>query len=60
MDETILSLSSSLFHPDWKESEAQLTKKQTVLLMHDIYSEEALQKSYSYRFHYTQCLSNLL
>ena len=28
----------SLFHPDWRESEAQLTEKQAVLLMHDIYS----------------------
>ena len=26
---------SSLFHPDWRESEAQLTEKQAVLLMHD-------------------------
>ena len=25
----------SLFHPDWRESEAQLTEKQAVLLMHD-------------------------
>ena len=25
-----------------------------------VYGEEALQKSYSYRFHYTQCLNNLL
>ena len=24
-----------LFHPDWRESEAQLTEKQVVLLMHD-------------------------
>ena len=29
---------SSLFHPDWGESEAQLTEKQAVLLMHDIYN----------------------
>ena len=27
----------SLFCPDWRESEAQLTEKQAVLLMHDIY-----------------------
>ena len=25
----------SLFRPDWRESEVQLTEKQTVLLMHD-------------------------
>ena len=25
-----------------------------------VYGEEALQKSYSCRFHYTQCLNNLL
>ena len=25
----------SLFCPDWRESEAQLTEKQVVLLMHD-------------------------
>ena len=25
----------SLFRPDWKESEVQLTEKQVVLLMHD-------------------------
>ena len=37
MDETVLSLFGSLFHPDWRESEAQLTEKQAVLLMHDIY-----------------------
>ena len=37
MDETALSLFRSLFHPDWRESEAQLTEKQAVLLMHDIY-----------------------
>ena len=35
MGETILSLFGSLFHPDWRESEAQLTEKQAVLLMHD-------------------------
>ena len=27
----------SSFHPNWRESGAQLTKKQAVLLMHDIY-----------------------
>ena len=37
MDETISSLFGSLFHPDWRESEAQLTGKQVVLLMHNIY-----------------------
>ena len=35
MDETASSLFGSLFHPDWRESEAQLTEKQAVLLMHD-------------------------
>ena len=35
MDETALSLFGSLFHPDWRESEVQLTEKQAVLLMHD-------------------------
>ena len=35
MDEAALSLFSSLLHPYWRESEAQLTKKQAVLLMHD-------------------------
>ena len=34
-DEATLSLFSSLFHPYWRESEAQLTEKQGVLLMHD-------------------------
>ena len=29
----------SLFCPDWRESEAQLTEKQAVLLMHDIYRQ---------------------
>ena len=37
MDETTSSLFGSLFCPDWRESEAQLTEKQAVLLMHDIY-----------------------
>ena len=37
MDETALSLFGSLFHPDWRESEAQLTEKQAVLLMKNIY-----------------------
>ena len=27
----------SSFRPNWRESGAQLTKKQVVLLMHDIY-----------------------
>ena len=35
MDETVSSLFGSLFCPNWKESEAQLTEKQAVLLMHD-------------------------
>ena len=39
MDKTALSLFGSLFHPDWRESEAQLTEKQAVLLMHDIYNK---------------------
>ena len=38
MDETASSLFGSLFHPDWRESKAQLTEKQVVLLMHDIYN----------------------
>ena len=29
----------SFFRPDWRESEAQLTEKQAVLLMHDIYAQ---------------------
>ena len=37
MDEAALSSFGSLLHPYWRESEAQLTKKQAVLLMHDIY-----------------------
>ena len=37
MDEAASSLFGSLFRPYWKESEAQLTEKQAVLLMHDIY-----------------------
>ena len=37
MDKTASSLFGSLFHPDWRESEVQLTEKQAVLLMHDIY-----------------------
>ena len=39
MDETVLSLFGSLFCPGWRESEAQLTEKQVVLLMHDTYNE---------------------
>ena len=35
MDEITLSFFNSLFHPDWRESEVQLTEKQAVLLMHD-------------------------
>ena len=34
-DEAAFSLFGSLLHPYWRESEAQLTKKQAVLLMHD-------------------------
>ena len=37
MDEATSSLFSSLLQPYWRESEAQLTEKQMVLLMHDIY-----------------------
>ena len=37
MDEAASSLFSSLLRPYWRESEAQLTEKQAVLLMHDIY-----------------------
>ena len=36
-DETASSLFGSLLRPYWRESEAQLTEKQAVLLMHDIY-----------------------
>ena len=35
MDEATSSGFGSLLHPYWRESEAQLTKKQAVLLMHD-------------------------
>ena len=34
-DEAALSLFGSLLRPYWRESEAQLTEKQVVLLMHD-------------------------
>ena len=34
-DEAALSSLGSSLHPYWRESEAQLTKKQVVLLMHD-------------------------
>ena len=34
-DETASSLFGSLLRPYWRESEAQLTEKQAVLLMHD-------------------------
>ena len=37
MDEAASSGLGSLLRPYWRESEAQLTKKQVVLLMHDIY-----------------------
>ena len=36
-DEATSSLFGSLLHPYWREMEAQLTEKQAVLLMHDIY-----------------------
>ena len=39
MDEAVLSLFGSLLHPYWRETEVQLTEKQAVLLMHDIYNE---------------------
>ena len=32
----------SSFHPNWRESGAQLTEKQVVLLMHDIYLRSGL------------------
>ena len=35
MDEAASNHFGSLLCPYWKESEAQLTKKQAVLLMHD-------------------------
>ena len=35
MDEAASSGFGSLLHPYWRESEAQLTKKQAVLLMHN-------------------------
>ena len=35
MDEATSSLFGSLLRPYWRESEAQLAKKQAVLLMHD-------------------------
>ena len=38
-DEAASSLFGFLLHPYWRESEAQLTKKQAVLLMDDIYKE---------------------
>ena len=34
-DEATSNLFGSLLHPYWRESEAQLTEKQAVLLMHD-------------------------
>ena len=40
-----MSLFGSLFHPDWRESEAQLTDKQAVLLMHDIYKKHVIDIS---------------
>ena len=37
MNKTCFEPFSSSFHPDWRESGVQLTEKQVVLLMHDIY-----------------------
>ena len=37
MNETHFEPYGSLLHPDWRESGVQLTGKQAVLLMHDIY-----------------------
>ena len=45
-DEAALSLFGSLLCPYWRESEAQLTEKQVVLLMHDIYKEHWLHFVY--------------
>ena len=39
MDETHFEPFGSSFRPHWRESGAQLTKKQAVLLMHDTYME---------------------
>ena len=42
MDKVASSGFGSLLHPYWRENEAQLTKKQVVLLMHDIYLTDIL------------------
>ena len=44
MNETRFEPYGSSFHPDWRESGVQLTGKQAVLLMHDIYKRMSLQK----------------
>ena len=44
-DEAALSLSGSLLRPYWRESEVQLTEKQVVLLMHDIYNKGGKAKN---------------
>ena len=38
----------SSFHPNWRESGAQLTEKQAVLLMHDIYVVPVQPPQYDY------------
>ena len=45
MNETRLEPYSSLFHPDWRESGAQFTGKQAVLLMHDTYLVKTKQQA---------------
>ena len=52
-DETRFEPFSSSFRPHWRESRAQLTKKQVVLLMHDIYIKY-LNYSDSLSVHQTQ------
>ena len=56
MDKTVLSLFGSLFHPDWRESEVQLTEKQVVLLMHDIKNKKSV---ICYNFIYSLILDNI-
>ena len=41
MNETCFEPFGSSFHPDWRESRVQLTGKQAVLLMHNIYLFES-------------------
>ena len=45
-DEAASGLFGSLLHPYWRESEAQLTEKQAVLLMHDIYMKRILMEQH--------------